>query len=306
MEPFEVIKALDHSLKSIGDLKKAMIEAKGTVMLKMNEIPNGDNPLIRSKEKELLKALRVLFQHSCHALMMVIVYRFRVFWCDLYHLSDAAISLYKLTTSKKDKAKDLKARKQSNGEMPMLFQLEMNGKETMVTRLKAAYDRLYTENKVRRPSLNGKVETRSKKRKQETEPMYSIPQILLEIEEVFGAMASDYTEEFGMESQDSEMISDSETVDDDDVEMDENVDCNGKASNGKRQIKAKGKSKVKRATTRKQPVRKTRKTRRKQQESSDEETEEEEIEYAETTSDEKSDSSTESGSESETDTDTSE
>merc|ERR1712113_163865 len=155
-----------------------------------------------------------------------------------------------------------KARKQSNGEIPMLFQLEMKGKETIITRLKAAYDRLYTENKVRRSSVNGKVQTRSKKRKQEMEEMYFIPQILVEIEEVFGAMVSEYREEFGMESQDSEIISDSETIgDDDDVEMDENVDCNGRLSNGKRQIKAKGKPKAKKAA-RKQPARKTRATRK--------------------------------------------
>merc|ERR1712157_306738 len=106
---------------------------------------------------------------------------------------------------------------------------------------------LYTENKVRRPSINGKVQTRSKKRKQDTEAMYSIPQIILEIEELFNAMAEEYAEEYGMESQDSEMISDSETIgEDDDVEMDENVQCNGKGSKKKKDtFKAKGKSKVK-------------------------------------------------------------
>lgn len=315
LEPFEIIKVLDQSLKGIGDLKKEMMEKKATVILRMNQIPTDSESIdsIRSKEKELLKALRVLYQCSCQALMMVIIYRFRAFWCSLYHLSDAAISLYKLTTSnaKRDKAKDLKARKQSNGEVAMLFELEMEGKETMAERLKAAYDRMYCQNKVRRPSVNGAVSTRSKKRLQDMEPMYSIPRVLLDIEQEFGVMIKEYTVDFGLHSQtDSEMISDGEGAgneeeeDDDDVDMNENVECNGKENkkaNRKGNRKANGNTK-KRAT-RKQPARRartTRKTRRRQYISSEEETEEE-IEYAETSSGESdsSDSSESDTSESE-------
>jgi len=308
MEPFEVVKAVDASFETIGDLKKTMAAAKEDAVRRVSELndgglttPSKTPPDRRQSEKALLKSLRALFQHSSHCLTLLILRDFRRFWAKLWNLSEAAVSLFKLNGDRNNKTKHVLRAKRTaaahcgdggGGSKPMLFELELEGKETVAERMKTAYDRLFRQNKVRTPVADG---TASRETVQ-----YEIPRILLDVEALFTAMAeSEYARDLGLCSQtDSELISEDEESGD--VDMAEAGDTNQGAKRKAAKTKA---TKTKAAKTkaaktkakqppkrRKLPPRRARKTRRRPPVSSEEEESEGIIEYADTSTEQSSDS----------------
>merc|ERR1712228_527076 len=211
-QPYAVIQTLDNMFKHLSDLKENLTATREELSQRIEEIMDvSDKKQIRKMEKEILKNLRSLYEHCCHGLMSLVILKFRSFWCKLYNLNDANIGVYKLSATKKKKDKDFKTKKQTNGEDPMYFVVDIKNKQSIMSEMRELHLQIFVQNKVKQANNARVHKTRSKKEKS---CPYIIPSVLIEIEQQFSKIANEFIDDFGVFTQTDSDI--------DDIEMEEN------------------------------------------------------------------------------------